>query len=154
MKISVSRRGPDLFTVAVGETQFNLTETGLQALVREAGRALGAPAASADDPALTIRRFLGRLRRANDVGVQALLQAADHNDVLFLLKTVERDKDLTTKFLHNMSANSRTMYVEDLAFKFRQGAPRDQAMAALGRIMALATELEKSGPLRYEKPSR
>jgi hypothetical protein len=94
--------------------------------------------------------FLARLRGANRTGVQALLRAGTHDDILVLLRLAEGDERLTRKLYGNMTENAIKLYVEDLVFKYKQGVPRHLADAALGRLETAVDALVANGTLKFE----
>jgi hypothetical protein len=139
MKIVVQQTGPEAFRIVLGEATATLSATDLALLATEATRALHPGASSASE-------FVQRLRGASDVGVQALLRTAAEDDVLVLLKLCEKDRALTDLLLRNMSDRSRTLFLEDLTFKFRdQGPSASAATAALVRLARTVRTLEEQG---------
>lgn len=150
MKISVKKAAPDVYALSLDDTELALDGADIKTLLREITRIL-APAdhvaKSAQDRA---KDFLRHIKNANDVGLQKFLLVADHDDVLVLLKVAENNKALLRKFYANMSERSRKIFIEDLAYKFREGATGSQTTASIGRLMGVAKELEAEGTLVYE----
>ena len=150
MKISVKKVAPDGYALNIDDAELALDGADLKTLLVEIVRIL-APTAdvgkTAADPA---RDFLRHIKNANDVGLQKFLLAADHDDVLVLLKVAEDDKALLRKFYSNMSERSRKIFIEDLAYKFREDVPEFRITAAISRLVGVAKELEGDGTLVYE----
>ena len=145
MDITVTKTGEDAYTVSIGDTEVVLDGNDLKRLLREGAKYL-APA-PADEASLEEKtaRFVRRIKAADDIGIQKLLGIADHGDVLVLLKTAEGDEELLGKLHGNMSARSRMMCEEDLAFKFKDNVPDADLETAIGRLSEAANELEKQG---------
>ena len=150
MKISVKKAAPDVYALNLDDTELAFDGDELKTLLVEITRIL-APAAdvgkSASDRA---RDFLRHIKNANNVGLQKFLLAADHDDVLALLKVAEDNKALLRKFHSNMSDRSHKIFVEDLAYAFREEGGETRMTAAINRLVSLAKELEDDGTLVYE----
>jgi flagellar motor switch protein FliG len=93
--------------------------------------------------------FLSSLRTADDTGIQTLLRAASHDDILVLLHSSEEDQDLQNRLYGNMTENSLKMYLEDLLFQFREGVPDYRFDEAMTRLIKTAESLVKDGKLRF-----
>ena len=100
------------------------------------------------------KEFIRHIKNANDVGLQKFLLAADHEDVLILLKVAENDKALLKKFYGNMSERSRKICIEDLIYKYEDDVSAAQVTAVIGRLGAIAKDLENGGTLVYENVVR
>lgn len=146
MKIVLRKTATNAYEFTVGDTRVALDGKDLTNLAQEISRVLE-PAVAADRALVD---FLHRMKRANDVGIEALLRAANRGDILVLLKTAENDQALLDKFHANMSERSRKIFTEDLAFSFKERAPHAQVSAAIGRISQTADRLESEGALVYE----
>jgi flagellar motor switch protein FliG len=150
MKISVKKAAPDVYALSLDDTELALDGADIKTLLLEITRIL----APAEEVARTakdrVRDFLRHIKNANDVGLQKFLLVADHDDVLVLLKAAEDDKALSRKFYSNMSERSRKIFIEDLAYKFRQEVSGSQIAAAISRLIGVAKELEDEGTLVYE----
>ena len=146
MSISVRKTGADTFTVTLGHATTTVDGHGLKSLLLQITQVLMPGSNLGASP----RDVVARLKKANDVGVQALIRAVDHDDVLVLLKIGENDRDLTQKLYDNMSERMRKMCVEDMLFKFKEGIEDDLIGTAMGRIGRKAADLEVAGTLSYE----
>lgn len=152
MDISVKKTGADAYTLRLGTDQLTLDGRGLKALLMQITQVLMPGAAASAQAAVKAGDFMGRLRAASDKGLQALMLAVQHDDVLVLLKAAERDPDLRDRLYANMSERSRKMCVEDMLFKFRDGAvPESSFDAAMARLSQAARRLEAEGTLTYER---
>ena len=95
--------------------------------------------------------FLAKLKFAEDSGIQTLMRAAAHDDILVLLHASEQDVMLKKKLYGNMSENSKKIYVEDLVFQFRQGLPDYRLDEAMTRLLKIAESLAKDGTLKFKR---
>lgn len=147
MKVSVTRQA-DGFVLSIGEHSVSVDERALWDLLTAVTRVLppGAPGAGG----VPSRVFLDRLKGASDAGIQALLLRATEDDIVVLLKLAERDQALSAKLFGNMSPNSKKMYAEDLAYRFKEGLPDQEADTTTGRLVEIADELEQSGRPVFE----
>ncbi len=153
MKIFAKEVAPDVYSVSFGETEIILQGGEVKTLLLQLMEVM-APSQAADE---TINKkdkvraeFLGKIKIANDVGIQKLLLVADHLDLLALLKGAEDDTRLHDKFFSNMSDNNAKMFNEDLTFEFRDGLPEKRHREALDRLIKLARDLELDGDLVFE----
>ena len=89
--------------------------------------------------------FLFNVRRGNDVGIQALLRVAAHDDILALLKASEKDGKAYKKLFANMGDTSRKIFQEDLVFRYAKGVPSGEINSAIHRLSATVREIEKEG---------
>jgi hypothetical protein len=152
MDISVTKTGADAYTLRLGTEHLTLDGRGLKALLLQITQVLMPGAAASAQAAIKAGDFMGRLRGASDKGLQALMLAVQHDDVLVLLKAAERDPDLRDRLYANMSERSRKMCVEDMLFKFRDGVvPEGSFDAAMARLNQAARRLEAEGALTYER---
>ena len=117
MKIVLRKTSSDAYELIVGDTHVALDGNDVKNLSKEISNAV-APVTAADE---VLAGFLRRIKRASDVGIQALLRSANRGDVLVLLKVAENDQALLGKFHANMSERSRKIFTEDLAFPSRSG---------------------------------
>lgn len=150
MTISVRKTGADSFAVTVGHATATVDGNGLKSLLLQITQILMPGANLGASPRQNATDVAARLKRANDVGVQALIRAVEHDDILVLLKVGENDRDLTRKLYDNMSERMRKMCVEDMLFKFKEGIADETVGAAMGRVGRKAADLEVAGTLTYE----
>lgn len=148
MKIMLKRAGSDAYKLSLGEADIVLGMDDLRKLFIQVAKIL-VPGSTFTRGLFPKREFMMKMRGANDIGVQALLQMADHDDLLLLLKAGEDDDALTQKLFSNMSENSRKMFAEDLQYKFKEGIPEADVQSAIGRIWETAQDLEADGRLTY-----
>jgi hypothetical protein len=150
MKISVKKAAPDVYALSIDDAELALDGAELKTLLVEITRILAPAAEVGKSAADRARDFLRHIKNANDVGLQKFLLAANHDDVLVLLKVAEADKALLRKFHSNMSDRSRKIFVEDLDYAFREEVSETRMTAAINRLVSLAKELEDDGTLVYE----
>ena len=87
--------------------------------------------------------FFSRLKQADDVSVQTLIQTAEHDDVVALIKASEKDEELQKKLFNNMSANSKKTLEEEVEFRFKDSTKDEQVNAALLRLTMVCNTLQK-----------
>ncbi len=150
MKISVKKAAPDVYALILDDAELALDGADLKTLLVEITHILAPTSDVGKTAADRARDFLRHIKNANDVGLHKFLLAADHDDVLVLLKVAEDDKALSRKFYSNMSERSRKIFIEDLAYKFREEVSESRTAAAINRLVGVAKELEGDGTLVYE----
>ena len=150
MKISVKKAAPDVYALSLEDAEVALDGADLKTLLVEITRILAPSSDVGKTAADRARDFLRHIKNANDVGLQKFLLAADHDDVLVLLKVVEDDKALVRKFHSNMSERSRKIFIEDLTYTFREEVRDPRITAAINRLVGIAKALEGDGTLVYE----
>ena len=151
MKIAVKKAGPNAFALAIGDAEVALDAAALKTLLLEITRVLAPGADMAMSEEDRARAFMQRLAGANDLGIQKLLLASRHDDVLVLLKAAENDKSLPRRIYGNMSERSRKIFAEDLVFKFPEGLPPGRLRQAIESLTRTARDLETDGTLIFEK---
>jgi flagellar motor switch protein FliG len=87
--------------------------------------------------------LFNRLKKADDVSIQTLIQTADNDDIVALVKVSEKDEKLREKLYSNMSANSKKTLEEEVEFKFKDSTKDDQINAALLRLTMICNTLQK-----------
>lgn len=147
MKISVGKTPQGAITLAFDETRVALSLAETKVLLLELTRVLLPQAAPAPSPMVKAEQLAARIKIANDLGIQKLLRVADHDDLLVLLKFGEKDAGLGAKIYGNMTAKSRKIYAEDLAYRFKEGVPEDLLGKAASRLAAAVRDLENEGTL-------
>lgn len=147
MKISVGKTPQGAITLAFDDTRVSLSLAETKVLLLELTRVLLPQATVAPNPTAKAEQLVAQIKAAKDLGIQKLLRVADHDDLLVLLKFGEKDPGLTTKIYGNMTAKSRQIYAEDLAYRFKEGVPEDLLGKATARLAAAVRDLESEGTL-------
>jgi len=145
MKITVREDGGDAYTASFDGIEIRLDGRDLKELLVQATQLLAPSSAVAQQADAHRRDFMARLSGADDVGVQAFIQSADHEDIVVLLKVAEQEGELRQKLFHNMSDTSRKIFLEDLEYKFKNEAADSIVHAALDRLERVVEELEADG---------
>ena len=150
MKMTAKKAAPDVYSISFDDTEIALEGNDLKSLLIQITRLLSPASDVARSGEERRKEFIRHIKNADDVGLQKLLLAADHEDILILLKVAEDDKALLKKFYANMSERSRKIYIEDLVYKYKDGVSAAQVTAIIGRLGAIAKDLEIEGTLVYE----
>jgi hypothetical protein len=154
MKITAKKAAPDVYAISFDDIEVAIEGNDLKSLLIQITRLLS-PASELTKSGVERRKeFIRHIKNANDVGLQKFLLAADHEDVLILLKVAENDKALLKKFYGNMSERSRKICIEDLIYKYEDDVSAAQVTAVIGRLGAIAKDLENGGTLVYENVVR
>lgn len=143
MGISVRRMENDKFHLSINGNDIVLNGPEYRSLVADMTAILRKPDGRGSDD--ETREFLFNIRRGSDVGIQALLLVADHEDVVALLKASEQDEKAQKKLLVNMGETSRKIFVEDVTFRYANGVPDGEINNAIHRLSATVREIEKDG---------
>ena len=154
MKITAKKAAPDVYSISFDDTEVALEGNDLKSLLIQITRLLSPASELAKSGEERRKEFIRHIKNANDVGLQKFLLVADHEDVLILLKIAEDDKALLKKFYGNMSERSRKICIEDLVYKYQDGVSAAQVTAIIGRLGAIAKDLENEGTLVYENVVR
>ena len=88
MKITVKEDGEGLYSISFDGTEVRLDARDLKELLMQATQMLAPSSAMAQKADAHRRDFMARLSGAGDVGIQALIQTADHDDIVVLLKDI------------------------------------------------------------------
>ena len=147
MKISVGKTPEGAIMLAFDGTKVTLNMAETKVLLLELTRVLLPQASVAPNPTAKAEQLAARIKAANDLGIQKLLRVADHDDLLVLLKFGEQDQALAAKIYGNMTAKSRQIYAEDLAYRFKEGLPEDLLGKATARLATAVRNLETEGTL-------
>lgn len=152
MKISARRADDGAFTLKFDQTEVVLSVADLKTLLLQVTRLLTPDAMKADANALEqAGKLADTLKGATDIEVQAFIQAAGEDDILVLLKLAEEDEPLLEKLYGNMTDNMRTLFEEDLGFKYGDGVPDGPAKTAIremnNTLRALAADGRFTLPL-------
>ena len=149
MKISVCEDGRGGYSVSFDDTEIRLDARDLKELLIQAAEVL-APSAAFEKKADADRRvFMARLSDADDVGIQALIQTADHDDIVVLLKASGHGNELFEKLIRNMSETNRKIFLEDMDYKFQNDALDSMVRAAFSRLHRVVEQLEEDGRELY-----
>ncbi len=143
MSVSVRRLENDRFHLSIHGHDVILDGPSYRALVEDMSALLERPDGLGSDDETA--EFLFNVRRGNDVGIQALLRVAEHEDVLALLKASEKDDLARKKLVKNMGRNSRKIFSEDVTFRYANGVPDGEINNAIHRLSATVREIEKEG---------
>jgi len=145
MKIVTNNIGHDAFEVSFDDLTVTLTAQDMKILVAQVTQALAPPSGAAQATHGQNQRLLVRIKEASDVDMQVFIQAADHDDMVALLKSVEDNNQLRQKLFRNMSENSRKMFLEDVEFRFKDAVPDGELAGSLKRLSRAADELRSNG---------
>jgi len=128
------------FILSFDDTMVTLDSGNLKRLLIEI---IQAYASSGGTSKFSPTDFFNRLKQADDVSVQTLIQTAEHDDVVALVKASEKDEELQKKLFNNMSANSKKTLEEEVEFRFKDAAKDEQVNAALLRLTMVCNTLRK-----------
>jgi len=143
VSVSVRRMENERFQLSIDGHEVILDGPSYRALVEDMTAILRTPDGRGSDD--ETRDFLLNIRRGSDVGIQALLRVAEHDDVLALLKASEKDERAHTKLFANMGEVSRKIFVEDVSFRYAKGVPAGEINNAIHRLGTTIREIEKEG---------
>ncbi len=149
MKITVREDGEGVYLILFDGTEVRLDARDLKELLVQVTQVLAPSSAVAQKADAHRRDFMVRLSGADDVGIQALIQTADHEDLVVLLKVAENNGELRQKLFHNMSDTNRKIFLEDLEYKFQNDAADSLVHAALDRLERVVEDLEADGRVIY-----
>lgn len=151
MKISARRAEDGAFTLKFDQTEVVLTVTDLKQLLLQVTRLLTPDNMKADASAeKDAAKLAETLKGATDIEIQAFIQASGEEDVLVLLKMCEEDQPLLDKLYGNMTENMRTLFEEDLGFKYSDGIPNGPAITSIRGMNKALRALAADG--RFELP--
>lgn len=128
------------FLLSFDDTMVTLDSSNLKRLLIEIIQAYASTGGSSK---FSPSDLLNRLKKADDVSIQTLIQTADNDDIVALIKVSEKDEKLREKLYSNMSANSKKTLEEEVEFKFKDAAKDDQVNAALLRLTMICNTLQK-----------
>lgn len=149
MKINVCEDGKGIYSVSFDDEEVKLDARDLKELLIQASEVLSPTPAVSKRAEADRRVFMARLSGADDVGMQAFIQTAGHDDIVVLLKVSEDDSELREKLIRNMSETNRKIFLEDVDFKFQQDAVDTMVRAAFVRLERVVEELEADGMVLY-----
>lgn len=139
MQIQVLKDGSGDFFLSFDDVMVTLPSAELKQLLVQIIHAYGGTGNTKFSP----EEFFARLKKTDDVSLQTLIQVAENEDLVALVKLSESDKDLQTKLFKNMSDNSRKNFVDDAGFKFADGNNESQLSIALLRLTLTCNSLLK-----------
>jgi len=145
MKITVHEDGNGAFVASFDEVKIELKAADLKQLAVQTNEALVHVSGATLKSDVERIDFIVQLRGADDVGVQAFIQAADHDDIVVLLKVSEHDDVLHRKLIRNMSETNSKIFLEDMEYKFHNDVDDAVVQAAFGRLVGVVEELEANG---------
>ena len=128
------------FLLSFDDTMVTLDSSNLKRLLVEIIQAYASTGGSAKFSPVDL---FNRLKQADDVSIQTLIQTADNDDIVALVKVSEKDEELRKKLFSNMSANSKKTLEEEVEFKFKDSTKDDQVNAALLRVTMTCNTLRK-----------
>ena len=128
------------FLLSFDDTLVTLDSSNLKRLLVEI---IQAYASTGESTKFSPVDLFNRLKQADDVSIQALIQTADNDDIVALVKVSEKDEELRKKLFSNMSANSKKTLEEEVEFKFKDSTKDDQVNAALLRVTMTCNTLRK-----------
>jgi len=149
MKITVSENEPGKYHVVFDNAEFVLDARDIKELLVQITGILAPSSEAARQAEAHRKTFMARLTAAGDVGMQAFIQTADHDDMVVLLKITENNEELRKKLFANMSDTSRKIFLEDLEFKFRDEISDSIIRAAVDRLERVVEDLEADGQQVY-----
>jgi len=128
------------FLLSFDDTMVTLDSSNLKRLLVEIIQAYSSKGVSSRfNPA----EFFERLKQADDVSIQTLIQSSEQDDVIALVKVSEKDKELRKKLFDNMSDNSRKNFEEEVEFRYKDETKEEQINAALLRLTMTCNTLKK-----------
>jgi len=148
MNITLREDGAGHFVICFDETEIRLRKTDLDVLSGSIRRMLTSVDIPTPDPEADLQEFSKRLSDAGDVGMQAFIQTADHNDLVVLLRATEADGVLQKKLFQNMSPTNRKIFLEDVEYSLQNQTANRLAADALARLQKVIEMLEADGRLK------
>ena len=149
MKISVKKTQNGVYAIAFDDVTHTLTTKDLKILLMEAVRSLTPGAVSSVTPSEEAHDLAGRLKKADDPGLQKFLMSITDDDVLIFLKSTEDDQALHDKLFANMSERKHIMLAEDLEYRFVDGIDEEELGDAVIRLIEVANRLHNDGILEF-----
>ena len=144
MRINVARDENGAFVLSFDDTMVTLGAKDLKVLLLEIMQVFGG---AGESPLNQVSHDLlfARLKEADDVSLQTLIQVAEHDDMVALVKLGETDEQLQQKLFQNMSDNNRKIFQEDAAYRFKETVPPDQVSIAILRLTQVCETLRDEG---------
>lgn len=150
MKISLVQTEEGTYCLSFDETVVTLNQSQIKQLLMAAVQALMPGSITKLDPGQQAAALARKVKTANPAGLQKFIMSADDEDILRFLKADESDQDFLNWMFENMSERKQTMFKEDMEYRFREGVPEDELGDAVGRLSALANQMQSEGVLEFE----
>lgn len=140
MQTSIRKSGSNAYVLTLGESEIALDHRTLKELLLEITKILlSQETTGAEDEALELAAMI---KAEDDIGVQKFILAAEHEDVLILLKSLKDDKAFHEKIYGNMSEKARTLFTEDAEFKRADLLSKSEIGNAVGRLKLVLKKLK------------
>lgn len=144
MRIHVSKDKTGTFVISFDDTMVTISGKDLKVLLLEIMQAFGSTGQDAIKQT-SYEQFFARVKEADGISLQTLIQIAEHDDMVMLVKLAERDETVLQKLFLNMSDNNRKIFQEDAEYRFKEDVPPDQADLALLRLTQICDTLRDDG---------
>lgn len=141
MKISVKKVQNGVFSIALDDCIQTLHTHDLKRLLMESVRALTPGAMPTLSPSEEAHELGQRLMTLNAPDLQRLIILAGDEEMLVFLKGTEGDSELHNKLFANMGERKRKILIEDLTYRFPEGADDDALGAANVHLIELISHL-------------
>jgi hypothetical protein len=128
------------FLLSFDDTMVTLDKNDLKKLLIEIIQAYASSGTTAKFSPIDL---FNRLKEADDVSIQTLLQTVEQEDIVALVKASEKDQEVKSKLYNNMSSNSKKTIEEEVEFRFKDAEKEDQVNAALVRLTMTCNNLKK-----------
>ena len=144
MRINVSKDSGGTFVISFDDTIVTISGKDLKVLLLEIMHAFGSTGQTAIRET-NCDQFFARVKESDDVSLQTLIQIAEHDDTVTLVKLAERDEAVLQRLFSNMSDNNRKIFQEDADYRFKETVPSDDADLALLRLTQICDALTAEG---------
>ena len=144
MRINVSKDSGGTFVISFDDTIVTISGKDLKVLLLEIMHAFGSTGQTAIRET-NCDQFFARVKESDDVSLQTLIQIAEHDDTVTLVKLAERDEAVLQRLFSNMSDNNRKIFQEDADYRFKETVPSDDADLALLRLTQICDTLTAEG---------
>ncbi len=142
MQTSIKKSGSNAYVLTLGGTEITLDHQTLKKLLLETTKILlSQENTGAEDEA---RELAAMIKADDDIEVQKFILAAEHEDVIILLKSVEDDTAFRQKIYGNMSKKARTLLAEDTEFKHAEVLSKSEIKDAVGRLKLVLKKLKSA----------
>ncbi len=142
MQTSIKKSGSNAYVLTLGGTEITLDHQTLKKLLLETTKILlSQENTGAEDEA---RELAAMIKADDDIEVQKFILAAEHEDVIILLKSVEDDTAFRQKIYGNMSKKARTLLAEDAEFKHTEILSKSEIKDAVGRLKLVLKKLKSA----------
>ena len=144
MRINVSKDSGGTFVISFDDTIVTISGKDLKVLLLEIMHAFGSTGQTAIRET-NCDQFFARVKESDDVSLQTLIQIAEHDGMVTLVKLAERDEAVLQRLFSNMSDNNRKIFQEDADYRFKETVPSDDADLALLRLTQICDTLTAEG---------